>query len=205
MTRWTRCLAIAGCLIESSRQCNKTYGSRVRPLTPAGGTISSGAAQIPRGEGNVFVIAQRIGRSYVGGSRFQRQCAGGGYKAKRRTEEHEAGGTLCPAISWGLSAERHQVPGWKDDRIRGPAQRTKLTRPPVQSAERGQGGRERNDDHRYHGSEASGRDVPYSGPGRRRPSANGAHVPGFRSAGRDAGQGLSFAQHSGKHRPAIRV
>src|SRR6267142_5871035 len=59
MTRWTRCLATAGCLIESSRQHNKTYGNRVRPLTPAGGAISSGAEKLKNLEEREMYLSSR--------------------------------------------------------------------------------------------------------------------------------------------------
>src|SRR5712691_8401850 len=49
---------------------------------------------------------------------------------------------------------------------------------------------EPNDDHRRHPSGSAGREIPYSGPGRRRPGANGAHVFGFRPAGRRPKRGL---------------
>ena len=52
-------------------------------------------------------------------------------------------------------------------------------------------------------SESEG-DVPYSGSGRRRPGANGAHVPGVRPERGPKGQGLFDAQHSGKHRLRVR-
>src|SRR6267142_4867227 len=49
----------------------------------------------------------------------QRKRADG--RAERRAEGHDAGGTRWPARARGLSAERHHLPGWKSDRVLGPA------------------------------------------------------------------------------------
>src|SRR5262249_49695483 len=84
-----------------------------------------------------------------------------------------------------------------------PAAPAERTRSSSQSAERRRLGRQRNHDHRYHGSEETGRDISYSGPSHRRPGANGALVPGLRSAGRDGGQSLHVTEHSGYCRPDV--
>src|SRR6267378_3710776 len=105
MTRWTRWLGFAGCLIESSgepylldEKSKKTPQENI-------------PACIPRGEGNGFVIVQRqqtaprrIIRGCPGSSGAQRRQRTG-HQPERRAEEHAPRGTRRPPRACVLPAE----------------------------------------------------------------------------------------------------